>query len=256
MLVLSRKLHEKLLFPGFQTAIEVVAIKAGVVRLGIEAPAEVKVIRAEIHDPKTADVPGALSVGLPRELVHQFRNRLNGATLALALLRKQQELGMHQEAGATTERLDQEMQSLRELLGGLEQPAPVPPPAAPKRRRKALLVEDDTNERELLAGFLRLAGLDVDTAGDGVEAMDRLHARQPDVVLLDMVLPRCDGPATVREIRRDPACAGLKVFAVSGHAPERFATGDGAAGVNRWFRKPINPEELLRELDLELAGMS
>src|SRR5207247_7632458 len=87
---------------------------------------------------------------------------------------------------------------------------------APKR--KALLVEDNPQERELMALFLRSEGLDVDTAGDGCDALDYLKARgRPDVVLLDMGLPRLDGPATLRKIRQDPACAGLKIFAVSGH---------------------------------------
>lgn len=53
-----------------------------------------------------------------------------------------------------------------------------------------LVVEDDRNQRELPAGFLRMAGLDVDTAGDGLDALEHLHARsRPDMVLLDMGLP-------------------------------------------------------------------
>jgi len=75
-------------------------------------------------------------------------------------------------------------------------------------------VEDEENERELLAGYLRLAGFLVDTAGDGCDALDHLHAgERPDVVLLDMGLPRCDGATTACEIRRDPACSGLEIFA-------------------------------------------
>jgi carbon storage regulator len=48
MLVLSRRLHEKILFPGFNTAVHVVSIESGSVRIGIEAPADVKVLREEI----------------------------------------------------------------------------------------------------------------------------------------------------------------------------------------------------------------
>ncbi len=50
MLVLSRRLHEKILFPGFDTAVQVVDIRQGIVRLGIEAPEEVRVLRAEVPD--------------------------------------------------------------------------------------------------------------------------------------------------------------------------------------------------------------
>ena len=75
-----------------------------------------------------------------------------------------------------------------------------------------------------MAGFLRMSGLEVVTAGDGSDALDYLRKEgRPDVVLLDMGLPRFDGAATLKEIRRTPALAGLKVFAVSG-APRRTTT--------------------------------
>jgi carbon storage regulator CsrA len=263
MLVLSRKLNEKVLFPDIQAAVQVVAIKPGVVRLGVEAPRDVAVVRAEIQGPAVEKAPalkrlaGEAAGGLPRELVHLLRNRLNAAAIGLAVLRRQRQLGLSQEADATLDQTEREIEEVRRHLEGLTQrPSPCPP-ARPPRRGKALVVEDDGNERELLAGFLRLAGLEVDTAGDGTEALDRLHAgSRPDVVLLDMVLPRCDGPTTLREIRRDPACAGLTVFAVTGHPPERFAAEGGAGGVSRWFRKPVNPEELLREVEREVDAVA
>jgi CheY-like chemotaxis protein len=118
-----------------------------------------------------------------------------------------------------------------------------------------LLVEDDGNQRELLAGFLRMAGLQVDTAGDGSDALDYLRSRpRPDVVLMDMGLPRCDGPTAVRQIRRDPAFEGLRIFAVTGGAPDQFGLGSGPGGIDRWFRKPLNPALLLHELKQELGA--
>jgi carbon storage regulator CsrA len=254
MLVLSRKPNEKLLFPGIQAAVQVVAIKPGVVRLGVEAPPDVAVLRAELlareaGGPARGD-PAAGAANEAREREHRLRNRLNAAAVGLALLRKQQELGLARDSGATLDRLAQEIEGMRSQLGG-----PAPPPRSAPPRRRALLVEDDANERELLAGFLRLAGLEVDTAEDGADALERLRAGgRPDVVLLDMGLPRCDGPSTVREIRREPAWARLKVIAVTGHPPERFPADSGAAGVDRWFRKPVKPDEFLLELDRELAG--
>jgi CheY-like chemotaxis protein len=78
----------------------------------------------------------------------------------------------------------------------------------------------------------------------------------PDVVLLDMTLPHAEGPTTVRAIRRDPAWARTKIFAVTGQAPECIDLGNGRDGIDRWFRKPINPELLLRDLQdaLERGG--
>jgi carbon storage regulator CsrA len=193
MLVLSRKPHQKIVFPGMNTTVEVVSIKHGVVRLGIEAPPNVTVLREEL------------------QLVQQQRE-------------------------------------------GLGQPPPRQPPAVPYKV-KALLVEDNPNERELLAIFLRLGGVDVELAGDGADALDYLRGGQrPDVVLLDMAMPRCDGPTTVREIRRDPAFGGLKIVAVAGLPEEDFNLGRGSAGVDRWFRKPVDPGLLLRCLKQELAS--
>jgi len=115
-------------------------------------------------------------------------------------------------------------------------------------------VEDNQNERELLAGFLRMAGFDVVTAGDGADALDYLSAKAPpDFMLLDMIMPRCDGPATVRTIRANPQLAGLKIFAVSGISPGELRLESGPAGVDRWFPKPVNPNTLVQALNRELA---
>jgi CheY-like chemotaxis protein len=144
---------------------------------------------------------------------------------------------------------------LQLLLGRLDAPAHPPVKEGPREGPActALLVEDNPAERELMALFLRNAGLDVATASDGADALDYLHRRgQPDVVLLDMGLPRTDGAAVVRAVRRDPAYAGLKIFAVTGHGPEEFGLAEGPAGVDRWYHKPVNPADLVRGVNQEL----
>ncbi len=260
MLVLSRKLHEKILFPGLNIAVQVVAVKPGVVRLGIQAPPEVGVLREELRERAaewgaTETQPGDSGAQSKlREFRHFLRNRLNVAAIGLTLMRRQLQVDQTQEAQATLANLQEDFQMLQQRLEGDGEKARPRPSTRPHPVRRALLVEDDRNERELLAGLLRIAGLDVDTAGDGVAALDYLHTRgRPDVVLLDMVLPRCDGPTMLREIRRDPAYAGLKIFAVTGHAPEELLLDDDP-GVDRWFNKPLNPEALLHDLNVELDG--
>jgi carbon storage regulator CsrA len=251
MLVLSRRLNQKIVLPTVQTTIQVVGIKSGAVRLGIEAPPEVAVLREEVQDriaqwavPVTA--PPSADGRLDR--LHQLLGkRLQIAQRGLALMRRQLQAGLVKEAENTLDHLGEDLDLLRERL---EAEAP---PSAEGRKTRALLVEDNANERELLATFLRLSGLDVATAGDGADALDYLRSHSlPDLVLLDMGLPRCDGPTVVRNLRRNPACAGLKIFAVSGHTAEEFDLAHGSAGVNRWFHKPIDPAELVRNLTLEL----
>jgi carbon storage regulator CsrA len=253
MLVLSRKLNEKILFPGIQAAVEVVAIRGNVVRLGIQAPHDVVVLREEIKERGGQRESAPPPQALPRELIHLLRNRLNAASLGLALLRKQHQLGLHDNLENTIDKIEQEMQSLRRQLDGPSKEPQPAAPARPRKVRKALVVEDDQNERELLAAYLRMAGLEVEVANDGQDALDYLHTHErPDVVLMDMALPRCDGPTAIRQIRNDPAIADLRIFAVSGRTPEQF--GDPKAmRVDRWFNKPLKAEDLLRDLQDDIS---
>jgi CheY-like chemotaxis protein len=71
-------------------------------------------------------------------------------------------------------------------------------------------------------------------------------------MLLDMGLPRCDGPTTVRAVRQNPNCAGLRIFAVTGHLPGEYDLPSGPAGIDRWFQKPIDPTVLMRDLNFVL----
>jgi carbon storage regulator CsrA len=257
MLVLSRRPNEKVLFPSINTAVQVLSIKGGTVRLGIEAPPEVAILREELQA-RVAEWRATTPLVEPAEsrlrgLRHLLRNRLSVTTVGLALLRQQARAGLSDELERTIARIEEDMHLLRQRLES--EPATTPPPLQPSGKgRRALLVEDDLNERELLAGFLRLSGFAVDTAGDGCDALDHLRAgERPDVVLLDMALPRCDGATTAREIRRDPAWAGLKIFAVSGHSPNEYDLDRGPGGIDRWFHKPLDPAVLLRELTQELG---
>jgi CheY-like chemotaxis protein len=178
-----------------------------------------------------------------------LRARLEALATDLVLLRRQLQGELLRDLETTVADLEREVRALPHPDGPEEvKRQPVPP----GRRRTALLVEDDPNECELLAGILRLSGIEVSTAGDGAHALDYLQkGTRPDVLLLNMRLPRCDGPTTVRAIRQNPAYAGLKIFAVSS-APEECGLEQGSNGINRWFSKPINPEVLLRELHREL----
>jgi carbon storage regulator CsrA len=246
MLVLSRRLNEKLVIPSIQTTIQVVGVRPGVVRLGIAGPPDVLVLREELRD----QIAQARAATPPREWALLLGQRFELACRGFALLRRQMQAGLYGEAEATLDRVEDELRMLQQRLGDKEEPAPLPPP----KPRKALLVEDNANERELLAIFLRRAGMEVDTAGDGADALDYLHTRGlPDVMLLDMGLPRCDGATTVRAIRRDPACAGLRIVAVTGHLPDEYDLERGPAGIDRWFHKPLDPTALVRDLNGELA---
>jgi len=97
MLVLSRRLHEKLVIPAVNTTIQIIAVKPVAVRLGIDAPSEVKVFREEILEQSALTEMAQASIkSLPpaslRHLLNLLNNRLNATALGLALLRELQQI--------------------------------------------------------------------------------------------------------------------------------------------------------------------
>ncbi|HYT92930.1 MAG TPA: carbon storage regulator [Gemmataceae bacterium] len=119
MLVLSRRLNEKVLFPNFQASVQVLAIKGNTVRLGIQAPPEVTILRGEIPDRQAewatpVDI-AATPDARPDEgqLSQLVRKRLKIASLGLELLRGQVEAGRAEDALAIVEGLTQELHQLQ-----------------------------------------------------------------------------------------------------------------------------------------------
>ncbi|MBX3442532.1 MAG: response regulator [Planctomyces sp.] len=248
MLVLSRKENQRIVFPNLGIAVEILRISGNSVKVGVDAPPQIRVLRSEVQDDGHSSAPETDS----RSLRHALRNRLNTATLALHLMQRQMEAGLLDDAEQTLHATISDLSALDVLAGSL-QPAGAAD-ACPRCHRRALLVEDDANERELLAGLLRLSGYEVDVVEDGLAAIQYLagHAR-PDCVLLDMQMPRMDGPQTVAAIRENPELSGIKVFAVTGLDPDLAQVPIGDRGVDRWFAKPLRPSEFVRDLDAEFS---
>ena len=249
MLVLSRRANEKIVFPNLGITVDVLSIKGNSARLGIEAPANVTVMRDELLAQLSEAERAALAQVEKRpELSHAVRNHLNAVSIALHLFRRQCQAGLETDAQRTFDRLIGEFGRLEDEVG-TRQPAA----KKPSSQCRALLIEDDQNESELLAGFLRMTGFDVATAEDGSDALDYLSShKRPDLVLLDMLMPRCDGPSTVQAIRGNHDYDPMKIFAVSGTSPMTLGVTVGPGGIDRWFPKPINPEALVREIAREL----
>lgn len=250
MLVLSRRPNETVVVPQVPLTVRVLSVTGNKVRLGIDAPGDVTILRGELPDrakewtpPASPAAPADTSV--VARLLELLGKRFRVVERGLVELGEQISAGQWQTVEDIRKNLEDD---LHMLLRRLEKEASAPPAA---RRPKALLVEDNARERQLLAQFLRGAGVEVDTASDGQDALNYLQdCGKPDVLLLDMAMPRCDGPTMIRSVRHDPALAGLRIFAVSGHLPEEFATA--GASVDRWFQKPIDPSQLLREMCSEL----
>ncbi len=268
MLVLSRRPNEKILFPHLGITVQVLRSSGNVTRLGIDAPKDVRIVREEIAEqddlkvaPQVADAEAdpspreTVSAEVSRELRHTISNRLNTAVIGLHLLHRKLELGKLKDAESAVMKVFHELEALDSDVGRLLAPENPEMQGEPLvTRRRALLVDDCRNESELMAGYLRTFDYDVDIADDGLEAIAYLEAHQkPDVVLLDMQMPRLDGPGTIRRIRETPAFDGMRVFAVSGLSAEDAGVKIGPEGVDRWFTKPIRPNELVEEMRRDLA---
>jgi carbon storage regulator len=122
MLVLSRRTNEKLLLPDINVTVQVVGIRPGQVRLGIDAPPHVQVLRAEIAKqyakPPSTDEQRSLA------------NQVSDANATLAMLGRQLEAGLIEGAQVTLERLARDFAKLQEQLGTPVPPAPAPRPVA------------------------------------------------------------------------------------------------------------------------------
>lgn len=231
MLVLSRRTNQEILFPNSGIRLRVLGVRGNAARIGIEAPPEVEVFRGELVPAEGLQPPAAPALG------HAVRNRLNKAVLWLYHAEQLWRGGQPAEAEAAFRKGIVALESLDKEWPGR--------PAAPPRRCRALIVEDDANERELLAGLLALQGCECATAADGHAALEYLAANAlPDVVLLDMGLPRVSGPQLLRRLRQEPRCRDLKVFAVSGADPDAVGVAVGNDGVDAWFAKPLSPARL------------
>ncbi|OYP28430.1 response regulator [Rhodopirellula sp. MGV] len=123
------------------------------------------------------------------------------------------------------------------------------PATEPAVAKKVMIIDDNWNEMKLLAGYLRLKKMDVETAESGAAAMERLLAgATPDVILLDMIMPEFDGAWTIHKLRSSPVTQHIKVLAVSGCDPDELNVPIGPMGVDAWYPKPLNPEKLAHDL--------
>ena len=283
MLVLARREGETLELPDLDVVLEVLAIKGSVIRVGVTAPSNIKVLRGELIKSRrklasmlgnataNASPKNQLAIGRGSqisggneersetnpEFMHRIRNWLHTTQLRMQLIRRYLEADRLEEATGMIQKVLNDFRTIEngtphtQAVDNYDVEISTLPGGT--RTRRALLVEDNANERQLLAGFLRTSGFQVETAGDGAAALDYLSSHeQPDVVLLDMVIPKGDGPTVLRKIRESRTFGQLKVFAVSGTSPSNWNIATGPKGVDRWFEKPVDPQVLVREITQEL----
>jgi CheY-like chemotaxis protein len=118
---------------------------------------------------------------------------------------------------------------------------------------RVLVVDDDEVIRQLIAVNLTLEGFEVVTAVDGKDCLEKVAEAQPDVITLDVMMPRLDGWVTASQLRRNPATAGIKVVLITARAQEDDRSRGRQIGVDAYLTKPFDPAEMIRVVR-ELAG--
>jgi carbon storage regulator CsrA len=246
MLVLSRRLKDTITFPELDIKIEILQVKGSSVRVGIDAPLEINVLRGEMVSSSKKEVVKRILVDA--EEVHEVRNRMNSLTIAAGLAK---DLLGRGEANMAATILNKALDSLDAQTVEPNQVKEASTPTGPL----ALLVDDSANEREMLAGFLRLHGYQVDTVVDGFAAMEYLEAnRQPEFLLVDMNMPRLGGAGVIRKIRANPDFDGMKIFAVSGQTPVSAGVDTVENRVADWFQKPVQPARMIASINRSILN--
>ncbi|TPQ22261.1 response regulator [Streptomyces sporangiiformans] len=110
---------------------------------------------------------------------------------------------------------------------------------------RVLVVDDNKVIRQLIRVNLELEGFEVVTAADGAECLDVVHQVRPDVLTLDVVMPRLDGLRTAARLRADPRTRNLPLAIVSACTQYEVESGLDL-GVDAFLAKPFEPAELVR----------
>jgi PleD family two-component response regulator/EAL domain-containing protein (putative c-di-GMP-specific phosphodiesterase class I) len=113
---------------------------------------------------------------------------------------------------------------------------------------RVLVVDDDANSREYLRLVLEQGGIEVESCADGTEVPARLAANPPDLLLLDLHMPRIDGLGLTLRLRRQPEHALLPIVLVSGEEREQVRSQAIQSGADDFLRKPVRPRVLLAEV--------
>lgn len=135
-------------------------------------------------------------------------------------------------------------------------PAKNPPAPEPVREDSAdglsglrlLLAEDNFINRRLAVSILEAAGIEVDTAGDGREAIEAVGESRYDAVLMDIHMPEIDGYVATRIIRKKPGCGDLPIIAMTADAMTGVQEKCMEVGMNDYVAKPIDSRELFAAL--------
>jgi CheY-like chemotaxis protein len=117
-----------------------------------------------------------------------------------------------------------------------------------------LIADDNADTYEMYALYLAMVGYKVETAEDGQQAIVKARALRPDLIVMDLQMPKLDGWAAIRELRSRAATATIPVVVLTGHDFKAYLKPAAiAAGAVSYLMKPCFPEQLAHEVSARLA---
>ena len=122
--------------------------------------------------------------------------------------------------------------------------------------KKILVVDDEPDVREFLASCIEDAGFIVNTAFDGQDALEKIEAEMPDLITLDLHMPRKSGIKVIRALRESDTYSNLPIIVVTAHAKDEFGTDDikefnaFTSGLRPRYtmEKPVTPAVLVKSI--------
>ncbi|MBE9522166.1 MAG: response regulator [Proteobacteria bacterium] len=113
---------------------------------------------------------------------------------------------------------------------------------------KILVVEDNQDNREMVVKVLKFNGYQVVEAVDGEEAIEKARTEHPDLILLDIFLPKMDGYEATRRLKGDTSLRNIPIIALTAHAMKGSMEEALAAGCDGYIPKPIDVRELPKQI--------
>ena len=118
-------------------------------------------------------------------------------------------------------------------------------PGAERKRQLVLVAEDERHDFEIYGKVLWYNGFDVIHAADGEEGLRLVREADPDLVVLDLILPKIDGLELCRRIKEDEDTRDIPVIMLTARAEREYGRPAREAGALRYLEKPIGPVEVL-----------
>ncbi len=112
-------------------------------------------------------------------------------------------------------------------------------------KAKILVIDDEPDVVQLIEYNLKSAGYDVVSAADGREALEKARTLQPDLIILDLMLPEVEGLDVCKVLRRDPGTAGIPIVMLTAKASETDRVLGFELGADDYVTKPFSPRELV-----------